>query len=79
MIGGNIHGKDLCWCCGPGDAAGVAEAMSQIVQSVAHGEITVSEGIALSGLLDGMRRAIETHDLERRISGIEQSVGSKYA
>jgi hypothetical protein len=50
-------------------------AASRVTELVAAGELTPSEGRALSIIVEIQRRAIETADLERRILLLEQ--GSK--
>jgi hypothetical protein len=50
-------------------------AASRVTELVAAGELTPSEGRALSIIVENQRRAIETADLERRILLLEQ--GSK--
>ncbi len=54
------------------DAAGVASAQNAVVQAVASGEVTPDEGIALTTILDARRKAIETLDLEARITALEE-------
>lgn len=51
--------------------AELLDAMSQVVQSAASGEIDVDEATALAGLLDLKRKAIETVDIERRLTALE--------
>ncbi|MGE4483384.1 DUF5681 domain-containing protein [Acidocella sp.] len=53
------------------DAGGVLEAMAAITQAAATGEITTDEAASLAALVEGQRRAIETHDLEARIAALE--------
>ena len=54
------------------DAAGVASAQNAVVQAVASGEVTPDEGIALTTILDARRKAIDTLDLEARITALEE-------
>jgi hypothetical protein len=56
------------------DARGVALAQATVVASVAGGEITPDEGMALSGLLEARRRAIETEELAARLQHLEAAV-----
>ena len=58
-------------------AEGVAEAQAAVVQAVAGGELTPEEGIALTGILEARRKAIETQDHESRISALESRRGQK--
>lgn len=46
-------------------------AMSLISKSVAVGDISPSEGEALSRIIDGYVKAVETHDFENRLSTLE--------
>ena len=46
-------------------------ALSAITQAVARGELTPGEGSTIAGIVDTHRRALEMHDLERRIAALE--------
>lgn len=46
-------------------------AVSAILTAVARGNITPSEGHTLSGIVENVRKAIETQDLERRLEALE--------
>ncbi len=50
---------------------GVAEAQAVVVQTVADGELTPEEGIAITNILEARRKAIETQDHENRIAALE--------
>jgi hypothetical protein len=52
-------------------ASDVLAALGAVVQSVAAGTLTPDEGATVAGLLDAQRRAIETVDIERRLSELE--------
>lgn len=54
-------------------AGDIAKALSTLLEAVATGEITPSEGQIISTLLEVQRKAIETADLEQRISRLETS------
>ena len=56
-------------------AQDVAEAISLVVQAVANGEISPDEGGVVSGILETRRKAIETVDLENRLTALEQGLG----
>jgi phage terminase small subunit len=56
-------------------AAGCTEAQAAIVAAVAGGGLLPSEGQALSGLVDGQRKALETSLLEQRIAALESKLG----
>ena len=47
-------------------------AMAVISSGVADGELTPSEGQVLSGMVENYRKAIETTELEERISNLEK-------
>ena len=47
-------------------------AMAVISSGVAEGELTPSEGQVLSGMVENYRKAIETTELEERISNLEK-------
>ena len=47
-------------------------AMAVISSGVADGELTPSEGQVLSGMVENYRKAIETTELEERISNLEE-------
>ena len=48
------------------------KAMAVISSGVADGELTLSEGQVLSGMVENYRKAIETTELEERISNLEK-------
>lgn len=54
------------------DAAGVAQATQNVLEAVASGSLTPDEATAISGLLEARRKAIETMELERRITELER-------
>ncbi len=53
------------------EAAHVVEALAQITEATASGEISTDEAQALAGLIEVQRRAIETQELEARIAALE--------
>ena len=53
------------------DLDGVGKAQAEILQAVAIGEITPSEGEKIASIVEARRRSIETIDLEARISRLE--------
>jgi hypothetical protein len=57
------------------DAAGVSAAFSAIVQAVASGRVTCEEGIAIGGLLDMKRKAIETGELADLVKKLAAKAG----
>ena len=50
------------------------DAMAAISGAIAEGQITPSEGAALSSMISGYSRAIDVWDLSRRIEEIESSL-----
>lgn len=56
------------------DVATCNQAQAQITATVASGDLLPSEGEALAGLIEYQRRALETHDLSRRLEAIEQQL-----
>jgi hypothetical protein len=57
--------------------AGVSEAQQAILEAVGGGEILPGEGMALAGILEARRKALETVELEQRISALEARHGQK--
>ena len=52
-------------------AAGVVRAQAAVVAAMAAGTITPDEAAAIAHVLEGQRRAIETHDHEKRLRELE--------
>jgi hypothetical protein len=52
-------------------ARDAAQAAGAVLEAVAGGELTPSEGQAIMGLVEGFRRALETSELEARIAALE--------
>jgi hypothetical protein len=53
-------------------ATGIAEAQHAILQAVAAGDLLPGEGTALAGIVEARRKAVETLELEARISALEE-------
>lgn len=53
-------------------AADVVAALGTVAGAMADGELTPDEAQAVSAVLEGKRRAIETVELEARITALEQ-------
>jgi hypothetical protein len=51
--------------------ADVAEASESVLSDVARGKLTPAEGEAVSGMLDGRRRMIESQELDQRLRALE--------
>ena len=60
-----------------GTVAGVNAAQQAILQAVGEGEILPGEGTALAGIVESRRKALETVELEQRISALEARHGQK--
>jgi len=54
------------------DLKGVAEAQAAILSAVADGILTPDEGKTVSEIVESRRKAIETLELEQRISELER-------
>lgn len=52
---------------------GVSAAQAAILRAVAEGALLPTEAQTLAGIVEARRKAIETEDLEARISALEQS------
>lgn len=61
----NIDLPDTC------TADGCSEAQNAILQAVGMGELLPGEGATLAGIVENRRRAIETLELEQRITALE--------
>jgi hypothetical protein len=57
----------------------ISEAMGTIVAAVGEGQITPNEGQVLTQMLATQSDLIETADLERRVSKLEQGSETKHA
>lgn len=57
-------------------AADVAKATAAIVRAVAAGDLSPSEAQDVAGVLELHRRAVETHDITRRLTEIEARIGA---
>jgi hypothetical protein len=53
-------------------AEGVALAQAAIVQTIADGELTPEEGKTLSDILEARRKSIESLELEKRVTELEE-------
>lgn len=52
-------------------AQDAAKAAAAVLEAVAAGEITPTEGAHMMGLVDAYRRALETTELEARMAALE--------
>ena len=53
-------------------AAGIAQAQNVILQAVAAGDLLPGEGSTLAGIVEARRKAVETLELEQRITALEE-------
>jgi hypothetical protein len=53
-------------------SAGLIQAQAALVAAMARGEVTPAEAASIAGVLETQRRAIETHDHERRLRELEE-------
>ena len=53
-------------------AQGCADAANAVLQAVGVGDLLPGEGATLAGIIENRRRAIETIDLENRITTLEK-------
>jgi hypothetical protein len=53
-------------------SAGLVQAQAALVAAMSRGEVTPDEAAAIGSVLETQRRAIETHDHERRIRDLEE-------
>lgn len=54
-------------------SAGLVQAQATLVAAMSRGEVTPDEAAAVGKVLETQRRAIETHDHERRIRDLEKA------
>ena len=54
-----------------GSAKGIAKAQSAILHAVAAGALLPGEAATLAGIVEARRKALETQELEQRISALE--------
>ncbi len=59
------------------DVATCNQAQAQITASVASGNLLPSEGEVLAGLVDHQRRALETHDMAKRLEALEKKLSKE--
>jgi hypothetical protein len=52
-------------------AVGIAQAQQAILQAVAAGDLLPGEAATLAGIVEARRKAVETLELEQRISALE--------
>ena len=53
-------------------AADAVKAMGALLEAVAEGRLTPTQGTALAGMIETFRRTLETEDLARRLALIEE-------
>jgi hypothetical protein len=52
-------------------AEGIAQAQAAILQAVAAGDLLPGEAATLAGIVEARRKAVETLELEQRITALE--------
>ena len=52
-------------------AGGLVQAQAAVIAAMARGELTPDEAAAVASVLETQRRALETHDHERRLAALE--------
>ncbi len=60
-----------------GTAQEIADAVAALLRGVAAGELTPDEASTIAGVVEARRRAIETVELEERLTKLEASAASK--
>lgn len=58
-------------------AEGISAAQQAIVRAVASGDLLPGEGATLSGIVEARRKAIETLQLDQRITALEENQNAK--
>lgn len=53
-------------------ADGIAEAQQAILQAVAAGDLLPGEAATMAGIVEARRKAVETLELEQRITALEE-------
>lgn len=53
------------------------KAQAAVLTAVAAGQLMLTEAKVMSDLIDGQRRAYETHELAKRLEAIEEAINSK--
>ena len=60
-----------------GKATDVPSALAVVLKSVSNGELTPDEGVRVAQVIEQIRKAIETTELEQRIATLEQRTPGK--
>jgi hypothetical protein len=55
----------------------IVTALGAVADFVSAGELSPEEGAAVAGILEAQRRAVETAELESRITALEQKDGPR--
>ena len=53
-------------------AVDATKSIGAVLAAVAEGQITPSEGQILANIVEGFRKAIETHEIEKRLTALER-------
>jgi hypothetical protein len=57
------------------DAVGIVAALAAVIAAMGDGTLSPDEAAAVSSVIEGQRRAIETAELEARLRAIEEKIG----
>lgn len=55
----------------------VVTAIGAVLEAVSIGDLTPNEGHMIAGLIDNMRKAIDTQELERKIEHLESLINTR--
>lgn len=58
-------------------AEGISKAQQAIIEAVGMGELLPGEGSVLAGLIEAKRKALETIELEQRVTTLEEKANAK--
>ena len=58
-------------------AADAAKAAGAVLEAVAEGDLTPTEGAHIMGLVETYRRTLETSELEARVAALETNEGAR--
>lgn len=61
------------------NAEDCTKAQAAVLTAVAAGQLMLTEAKVMSDLIDGQRRAYETHELAKRLEAIEEAISNKGA
>jgi hypothetical protein len=56
---------------GATNATDLVKALGAVMQQVARGHLSAQEGEAMAGMIESLRRTIETEEFEQRLRAVE--------